>query len=147
MALVADHANDRVEQLMLLTERLGALVTQEAERMEARLPLLDGADAEEKNRLANVYRLELARVQQEPDLIKAAPKPLLDALKKRTVALNEALARHEAALNAMKVVSEGLVQAMAEEVARQRSRSDNYTANGALNAPAGPRPAILDRTA
>ena len=147
MALVADHAKDRVEQLLLLTDRLAALVAQEAERMEARLPLLEGAEAEEKNRLANAYRLELARVQQEPDLIKSAPKPLLDALKKRTVALNEALARHEAALNAMKVVSEGLVQAMAEEVARQRSRSDNYTANGALNAPAGPRPAILDRTA
>src|SRR6185295_17838055 len=101
MALVADHAKDRAEQLILLTERLAALVAQEVERMEARLPLLEGAEAEEKKRLANAYRLELARVQQEPDLIKAAPKPLLDTLKKRTVALNDALARHEAALNAV----------------------------------------------
>ncbi len=147
MALIAEHAQDRAEQLLLLSERLESLVLQEAERMEARLPLLEGAEAEEKNRLANAYRLELARVQQEPDLIKTAPNPLLDALKKRTVALNQALARHDAALNALKVVSEGLVQAMAEEVARQRSRSDNYTAHGALNAPGGPRPAILDRTA
>ena len=147
MALLADDAAHRVEQLILLSERLGALVAQEAERMEARLPLLEGAEAEEKNRLANAYRLELARVQQDPELIKTAPRPLLDALKKRTLALNHALARHETALNAVKLISEGLVQAMAEEVARQRSRSDNYTDSGALNAPAGPRPAILDRTA
>lgn len=147
MALMADHAAHRVEQLILLSERLGALIAQEAERMEARAPLLEGAQAEEKNRLANAYRLELARVEQDPELIKTAPQFLLDALKKRTVALNQALARHQTALNAAKLVSEGLVQAMAEEVARQRSRSDNYTADGALNAPAGPRPAILDRTA
>jgi hypothetical protein len=61
--------------------------------------------------------------------------------------LNQALARHETALNAIKLVSEGLVQAMAEEIARQRSQSDNYTASGARNAPAGPRPALLDRMA
>src|SRR5690348_6804040 len=108
MALLADDAAHRVEQLILLSERLSALVAQEAERMEARLPLLEGAEAEEKNRLANAYRLELARVQQDPELIKTAPKPLLDALKKRTLGLNQALARHETALNAVKLISEGL---------------------------------------
>ena len=49
MALLADDAAHRVEQLILLSERLSALVAQEAERMEARLPLLEGAEAEEKN--------------------------------------------------------------------------------------------------
>jgi hypothetical protein len=147
MALIANDAADRAEQLLLITDRLAALVAQEADRMEARLPLLEGAEAEEKTRLANAYRLELARVQQDPALIKAAPKPTLDALKKRTLALNEALARHDTALNALKVVSEGLMQTMAEEVVRQRSRSDNYSARGGINAPSGPRPAILDRTA
>ncbi|MBS0384381.1 MAG: flagellar basal body protein [Proteobacteria bacterium] len=147
MALVANHAADRVEQLILLTERLAALVGEEADRIEARLPLPEGAEADEKSRLANAYRLELARVQQDPELIRGAPPPMLGRLKQRTVALNQALARHESALNAIKLVSEGLVQAMAEEIARQRSQSDNYGAGGARNAPAGPRPALLDRTA
>ncbi len=66
MALLADDAAHRVEQLMLLTERLSLLVTQEAELMETRSPLLEGAQAEEKNRLANAYRLELARVRARP---------------------------------------------------------------------------------
>ncbi len=147
MALLADHPGDRVEQLALMSQRLAILVAAETARIEARLPLLEGGEAEEKNRLANAYRLEFARVQQDVALIKGAPQPLLDRLKEQTVNLNEALARHEAALNAVKLVSEGLVQAMAEELSRQRSRSDNYAANGALNAPSGPRPAILDRTA
>jgi hypothetical protein len=147
MALVADHAGDRAEQLTLLTERLAALIDQETGRIEARLPLAEGAEAEEKNRLANAYRLELARVKQEPELIQAAPPASLAALKRSTLALHDALARHDAALNAIKLVSEGLVQAMAAEVVRQRSRSDNYSASGAQSAPSGPRPAILDRTA
>lgn len=147
MALVAEHAADRVEQLVLVTERLTTLIEQETARIEARLPLLDGAEAEEKNRLANAYRLEFARVQQDPDLVKVAPRPLLDRLRLKTASLNAVLARHEAALNAVKLVSEGLVQAMAEEIARQRSQLDNYSASGARNGAPGPRPAILDRTA
>ena len=147
MALVAEGAADRAEQLALLTERLSVLIAEETQRLDARLPPSEGAAAEERNRLSNAYRLELARVKQDPELIKHAPKPLLDRLKQRTEALHETLAQHEAALNAVKVVSEGLVHAMAEEVVRQRNGATNYGAKGALQAPASPRPAILDRSA
>jgi hypothetical protein len=107
----------------------------------------EGSEADEKNRLANTYRLELARIKQEPDLIKGAPPTSLAALRQRTVTLHEALGRHEAALNAVKLVSEGLVQAMAEEVVRQRSSTSSYTPNGGLSTPPSPRPAIMDRKA
>ena len=147
MALVASHAAERADQLGLVTERLAALIEEETRRMEARLPLLEGGEKDEKNRLANAYRLELARVKQDPDLIRDAPAAALEMLKHRTLALHETLARHEAALNAVKLVSEGLVQAMAEEVVRQRKGSTNYSARGALSEPASPRSAILDRRA
>jgi hypothetical protein len=147
MALVADHPADRAAQLTLATERLTALIEAETAKMEARLPLSGGAEAEEKNRLANTYRLELARVKQDPELIRAAPAAALDILKQRTLILHEALARHEAALNAVKVVSEGLVQAMAEEVVRQRNNATNYSAKGALRTPSAARSAVMDRRA
>lgn len=147
MALVADNPADRAEQLALVTERLSALIAEETQRIDARLPLAEGAEADEKSRLANAYRLELARIQQEPDLLKGAPEPLLGRLRQSTVGLHEALARHEIALNAVKVVSEGLVQAMAEEVVRQHDGGTNYGARGALQRTPGPRPAILDRSA
>ena len=62
MALIADDAAHRVEQLLLMTERLAALAAEDTRLIQERLPLSDG---EEKNRLANAYRLELARIKQD----------------------------------------------------------------------------------
>ncbi len=147
MALIADDCRDRAEQLILLTERLTTLINAEAARIDARLPPLEGAEADEKNRLSNAYRLELARIKQEPSLIEAAPPELLSALRQRTVKLHESLAAHETALNAVKLISEGLVQAMAEEVVRQRGAGGGYGANGAIETPTGAIPTIIDRNA
>jgi len=148
MALLADDAADRAEQLLLITDRLTALVAEETRRIEAREPPLDGADGDEKNRLANAYRLELARIKQEPALIESAPPALLAQLKQRTLALHETLAAHEIALNAVKVVTEGLVHAMAEEVVRQQSESGaGYNPSGARATARAPNPALLDKNA
>jgi hypothetical protein len=147
MALLADDARDRAEQLLLISERLAAIVVEETRRIDAREPPLDGAEAEEKNRLANAYRLELARIKQEPSLIQAAPPALLQKLRQRTEALHAHLAKHELSLNAVKIISEGLVQAMAEEIVRQRNNAAGYGARGAPAAPVSPTPAVLDRNA
>lgn len=147
MALIADDAKDRAEQLLLMTERLTALAAEDTRRINERRPLPEGGDADEKNRLANAYRLELARIKQEPSLIETAPPELLRQLRERTVALHETLAAHELALNAVKVVSEGMVHAMAEEIARQRLSGANYSAQGALQERTSPLPTVLDRSA
>ncbi|MBK6703330.1 MAG: hypothetical protein IPG56_05855 [Caulobacteraceae bacterium] len=47
----------------------------------------------------------------------------------------------------MKVISEGLVHAMAEEVVRQRGSGANYSAKGALDMHGAPSPTVLDRNA
>jgi hypothetical protein len=146
MALIADDAKDRAEQLLLITERLTALAAAETTRIDAR-EALDPVESEEKQRLANAYRLELARIKHEPGLIESAPPVLLAQLRQSTVALHETLARHEIALGAVKLVSEGLVQAMAEEVVRQRGNDAAYGASGELVAPNGLGPAVLDRSA
>lgn len=147
MALLADDAKDRVEQLLLISQRLTALIDAETQRIDARLPPLEDEEAEEKTRLANAYRLELARVKQDRALIEGAPPPLLAQLRESTVALHEKLADHENALNAVKVIAEGLVHAMAEEVVRQRGGDAHYGATGELVAPNGLGPAVLDRSA
>jgi hypothetical protein len=144
MALIADDPHDRVEQLLLMTERLEGLACEETRRIQAREPLTHGMD--EKNRLANAYRLELARIKQDPALIQGAPPHLLAQLRRSTLMLHEALAAHELALSAVKAVSEGLVHAMAEEVARQRGSGAAYSAQGAL-ASSTPAATVLDRSA
>ncbi|HRK64109.1 MAG TPA: flagellar basal-body protein FlbY [Terricaulis sp.] len=147
MALIADDPTDRAEQLLLVTERLTALVVEETRRIDAREPPLDGDLAEEKQRLANAYRLELARIKDDKSLIEPAAPTLLAKLRKSTALLQEKLAEHEVALSAVKLITEGMVQAMAEEVARQRGGDAQYGAHGGLSAPSGPRPAVLDRQA
>jgi hypothetical protein len=147
MALIADDAADRAEQLLLVTERLAELVNEETHLIEARQPPLDGDKGEEKARLANAYRLELARIKHDRSLIEGAPPETLTKLRQSTAALHEKLAAHELALNAVKMVSEGLVHAMADEVARQRAGDANYGANGNLSASASPAPTVLDRNA
>ncbi len=147
MALIADDCTHRAEQLVLVSERLAMLIAEDTGRIGAREPLLEGPQAEEKNRLANAYRLELARIKQDPTLIEAAPPALLARLKQQTLALQETLSAHELALHAVKLVSEGLVHAMAEEVVRQHGAGASYGANGSLENPSGPSPAILDRSA
>ncbi len=147
MALLADDAKDRAEQLLLLTERLTEYIAEETRRIDAREPPLSGAPADEKNRMVNAYRLELARIKQDRSLIEGAPAALLDKLKQRTNTLHEHLALHETALGAVKLVTEGLVQAMAEETARQRGGSAGYGARGTIESPSGPIPTIVDRSA
>ncbi|HRP10624.1 MAG TPA: flagellar basal body protein [Terricaulis sp.] len=147
MALLADSPADRAEQLLLVTERLTELVIEETRRIDAREPPLDGALGDEKQRLANAYRLELARIKDDKSLIEGAPEPLLAKLRERTSHLQEMLATHEIALSAVKLITDGMVHALAEEVARQQGGEAQYGAQGALAAPSGPRPAVLDRQA
>lgn len=146
MALIADDARDRVEQLLLLTARLTSLVTEETRRIAAREDLI-AADTDEKSRLANAYRLELARIKQDTSLIEGAPPEMLRQLKANTAKLHEVLADHEIELAAVKLIAEGMVHAMAEEVVRQRNGERGYGARGTIDTANGPAPAVLDRSA
>lgn len=147
MALHADTPDDRVDQMLMVTERLTGLIAEETRRIGARLPPLDGANADERDRLANAYRLELARIGQDRSLIDGAAPASLAQLRRRTETLQRALSDHAAALGAVKMLTEGLVQAMAEEVARQRLGASGYGPEGVIAQPSGPTPTILDRSA
>ena len=56
MIATADDAAERVEQLILLTERLTGLVAEQAQAFEARRPHDAVIHLEETGRLANLYR-------------------------------------------------------------------------------------------
>lgn len=147
MALIADNPQDRAEQLLALTERLADLIVEDTNRLKMREAPLDGPKGEEKNRLVNAYRLELARVKQDPALIRDASEAAHERLRRATLALQDALAAHELELSALKFVTEGLVQAMAEETNKQRAGARSYGATGGIESAAGPSPALIDRTA
>lgn len=149
MALAASDSADRVEQLIILTERLTALITLECQAYEARRPQDAAPHVEETQRLANIYRHESARVRGDPGLVFGAPADQRQKLVRATEAFDAVLARHGRAIHAAKTVTEGLVRAIAEEVASQRERASGYGPGAALTAssPSAASAITLNRTA
>src|SRR5579872_3779257 len=126
MALDAPDAAGRMAQLITLTERLTALITEQVQAFEARRPHDAALHAEETGRLANLYRHESLRIQAQPALLAGAPPELRERLITATRAFDAVLGRHGRAVEAAKTITEGLVRAIAEEIARQRGVVAGY---------------------
>jgi hypothetical protein len=148
MPLLADDAADRAEQILLLTDRLMAIVEAETAALAAGLPTRPNTpESLELQRLANAYRLEMARIKDDPSLISGAPRPVREQLQTATGALQHRLDQYGLALGAAREVTEGLVRAMAEEVQRVRSGPQGYGAQGAYAETANPGAVALDQRA
>jgi len=126
MALIANDAEDRVEQLTILTERLTALIAEQALAFEQRRPKDAAALNEETSRLANLYRHESTRVRADVSLVDTAPAPARAKLVRATEAFDAVLARQGRAIEAARIITEGLVRAIADEVAVQRAKGLSY---------------------
>lgn len=141
-ATAAESGADRVESMILLTERLTSLIALDAAAFEARRPQEAASRLEETSRLANLYRHESTRIRQTPNALAAATSDQKARLVRATEAFDAVLARQGRALQAAKTVTDGLVRAIADEVANQRSATGGYGARGATTAPAGASTAI-----
>jgi hypothetical protein len=126
MALAANDAADRVDQLIILTERLTELVAEQCRAFEQHRPQDAARLMEESGRLANLYRHESTRVRADPGLVISAPRELRQRLIRATEAFDAVLARHGRAVDAARTVTEGLVRAIANEVASQRQQLAGY---------------------
>jgi len=131
MAIAARDPADRVEQLIVLTERLTALIAAQAHAFEEQRPAEAANLLAETSKLANIYRHESARVRADPSLISPAPAEQRRRLVRATEAFDAVLARQGRALDAARKVSEGLVRAIADEVASRREKSSAYGPSGA----------------
>jgi hypothetical protein len=130
MNITPEDAIERIDQLILLTERLTGLVADQAKAFETRRPQDALGYVEETGRLANLYRHESARIRGNPALISSAPLSQRVRLRRATEAFDAVLARQARAVGAVKTVTEGLVRAIAEEVASQRQKGSSYGAGG-----------------
>ena len=108
-------AAQRIGQFITLTERLTGLVAEQAKAFESRRPQDAAVHLEEIGRLANLYRHESARVRGTIALVSTASPSDRRRLYRATEAFDAVLARQDRALSAAKVVTEGLVQAIALE--------------------------------
>lgn len=147
MAIAASDAADRVDQLIILTERLTTLIAEQAAAFEQRRPNDAGAMTEEISRLANLYRHESSRVRGDPGMVSGAPAEARARLVRVTEAFDAVLARQGRAIEAARTITEGLVKCIAEEVANQRSQASVYGATGVQSGGASATAITLNKRA
>ncbi len=129
-------ADERVEAMLALTEQLTGMLVLDCKAFEAHRPQDVAERSAETARLANLYRHESARIRQDVGSVAAAAPALRKRLVQSAEALDSVLARHGRALHAAKTVSEGLVHAIAREVATQRGgHGGGYGPGGGSVAP------------
>ena len=122
-------ADRRMEELIALTDTLTDKIAAETRAFESRRPQDVAAGIGETSRLANIYRLESARLKQYPSIFEHASLAKRVALVRATEAFDAVLARHGRALEVSKSITEGLVHAIAREVASSRINPVGYSQN------------------
>ena len=129
--LSANDANDRAEQMLILAERIAGFADREIAAIKANK--LDAAAVEnpEKERLVHAWRHEVERIRKSPALISEADPELKAKLREAAKTLETTLRRHAASVEGLKTLTEGLVRAVAEEVARTRKGPEGYGRVGA----------------
>lgn len=130
MAIAAKDFEDRIDQLIGLTRRLTDLMIAETKALKDRELDASSRDWDEKERLAHTYRMEMMDLAKSGDELVKAPADLRKALFETTRRFQEVLAEHDKALTAMRKISEGLVQAIAKEVANETAGPRGYGAQG-----------------
>src|ERR1700749_4452528 len=138
---------ERIKALIALTERLTALIAEQAQAFESRRPQDAAHNMEETSRLANLYRHEATRLRADPGLLSDAPLSERVKLIRATEAFDAVIARQGRALTAAKTITEGLVHAIAHEVAAQRSKGAAYGPTGTQANPAPVTAVTLNRRA
>ena len=142
----ADLARARVRQLIDLTQRLTDRLSAETRAFEDNRPHDVAASLAETQEMANLYRRDSAHVKANPALLSDAPVEDRKALIGVTEAFNAVLTNHARAVEAARAISEGLVRAIAQEVAAARTPASAYAADGRASQSDG-RAVALNRTA
>lgn len=137
--LAAGNSFERAQALLQLTERLTSLIERETALFRARKPQDALSFQDEKSRLANVYRVEIAKAGREPHRLAGIPAALKDALRRATQAFHKALAENGSVLKGLRAVTEGMVKSIATEANRQRNQTGTY-GPGATQAASTGRP-------
>ncbi|MDO9608808.1 MAG: flagellar basal-body protein FlbY [Brevundimonas sp.] len=126
----AELATARVRQLLDLTRRLTDRLAAETRAFEEGRPQDVAASLAETQEMANLYRRDSGHVKANPALLSGGLATDRMALIEATRAFDAVLSRHASAVEAARKISEGLVRAIAHEVAAARTPASAYAADG-----------------
>jgi len=143
---MSDAATAQALTLLDMTRRLIADAEEAASHL-ARREVMPADRFEAQTQLANRYRIEMTRVKAEPASLRGADQRVLEDLLAAGAQLRTLLDRRQRELAALKTISEGLAEAMAQEAARQMAPPTAYGQGGALRAGANAPAVAVNRQA
>lgn len=143
--LAANSPAERAEALILLTSRLTELIEQETALFEARRPLETKPFQDEKSKLATIYRREISAVKDDPSRLEDAPEAIKQQLKETTARFTTALQANGDAVEALRILTEGVVRAVADEAARLKDQDSGYGPGSRRPSSAAPSIAVNQR--
>ena len=135
--LAAKSPAERAEHLIRLVKRLTELFEIETAHFEAREPHKAFDLQDEKMQLANIYRRETQLAASDPSRLSGLDDGLKARLREGVETLEAAVQENGIVVEALKSITEGLVKAIADEAARQRSAEAGYGPDAARSARIG----------
>ncbi len=114
-------------RMILHTEELTRIIREEIDILEARRPSEIAPLQAEKARLSTIYEEEFAVLKKNQNLLGDKDSPLRIRLRETTEIFNNELVRLGRILLRMKSVTEGMIHAVGEEVARKRQTVRIYS--------------------
>jgi hypothetical protein len=129
-----------VAEMYALGERLAAILEAETAALKSGDPQAFQRHQDEKTRIMALYQRECAALKKDRSWAAALPASVRDRLAQSGARLQKALKDQSAALARRRHVTEGIVQAIAADVAKKRQGASPY-ARPQPGRVAGPRPA------
>lgn len=130
MALIANNGSERARQMLALTQRLGERLERETQSLEAHRPHDIADEVEETRSLSNLYRRESLRIKTDPSLLDGMTAEEKRLLREATLVFQARLQRYEHAVNAARLVTEGIITAVARDLNAAQTRSATYGGSG-----------------
>ena len=120
-----------VNDLIVITSRLIALMTTEVEKLRAHEIKAVEALQKEKTGLANAYETLIRELRKHPGVLKEIEPALRDELVGKAAEFQRLLMKNEAALRAAKDVNARVLQAIADAVVESQKQHVTYSRSGA----------------
>ena len=124
--LAVNSPTERAEELIRLTRRLTGLIEKETALFNDKRPQDALAFQDEKSKLATLYRRETQLAAKDPARLSGLPGALKQTLVAATERFESAVAENGLAVSALKLLTEGMVKAIADEAVRQKQASSGY---------------------
>jgi len=143
MALAVTSTTDRVEQLIILTEKLTDIIVMEVGILKERRPKDLEPLAAEKVRFSKLYAREMALVNKDRTLIEGVKADLMATLKQATAKFRDALGEYQTILKAARTITEDMVHSIVGQVTDTHKPVVAYGRDVSLTKGGSDRPTAL----